>query len=143
MLYEVITLCLQKNYSLLNWQMGGGKPAASYAWAKYNLKQRSARNIFVLSAAISINLTWVPFMEKHKENYIFVKSPADIKKIKPGMFVLLSLSRLTGKSVAASDGKKYKMNLYKFLKEYVITSYSIHYTKLYDTIADHIYRIVI
>ena len=85
-------LCIQKRYSLLNWQMGSGKTAASYAWSKYLMTNRSTRNVFIISAAISIYLTWVPFMKSQNENFIVIESPSDIKKIKSGMFVLVSLS---------------------------------------------------
>jgi len=114
-----LSLCLQKKYSLLNWQMGSGKTAASYAWARFNLEKKALKNIFIISAAISINLTWVPFMKRHNENYILVSSLTDIQNLKPGMFALVSLSQLKDKTVTSQDKNKFPFRLYKFLREYL------------------------
>lgn len=110
---------LQKRYSLLNWEMGSGKTAAAYAWAKYNMTNRFARNIFIISAAISIEMTWISFMQKHSEDFIVIKSLADIQKIKPGMFVLVSLSRLRKTAKSQDKKSKFKVYLYKYLRDYI------------------------
>ena len=43
-------LLLQKNYSILAWQMGGGKTAGAFAWAKW----KPLKNTFVVSASLAI-----------------------------------------------------------------------------------------
>jgi hypothetical protein len=58
-------------------------------------------------------------MKKQKENFIVIESTADIKKIKSGMFVLVSLSRLTGRKVKDSNGGSYRVDLYKYLKDFI------------------------
>ena len=91
----------QKDYSILAWQMGGGKTAGSYAWSKW----KPQRNSFIVSASLAINLTWIPFLKTNGESYKVVKSIADIESIKPGDYVLLSFHFIT----------KYE----KFLKKYI------------------------
>jgi hypothetical protein len=61
----------------------------------------------------------VPFLKKHNENFIFVKTISDFKKITPGCFILLSLPRLTSKPKISPDGHSYKIDLYKFVKDFV------------------------
>lgn len=80
-------LIMQKDFAILNWQQGTGKTAASAVWAR----RTPLRNTFVIGPAIAVNLTWEPFMQMHKKDYINVKSLEDVKRIQPGMFVLVSL----------------------------------------------------
>lgn len=79
-------LIIQKRYSILAWQMGGGKTAGALAWAKY----QPQKNTFVVSASLAINLTWVPFLKNNGIAYKVIKTPKDIREATPGEWLLLS-----------------------------------------------------
>lgn len=95
-------LILQKDYSILAWQMGGGKTAAALSWAQF----KPQRNTFVVSASLAINLTWTSFLQINNIPFVQVKTAKDIESIKQGDYVLLSFSYLT----------KYEKQLKKFVK---------------------------
>jgi len=95
----------QKKYSLLNWQQGSGKSLAGIAWYKYLFEYKNIRNVFIVSDALSINLTWNVFLTNFRQNYIFIKSLNDIYNIKPGQIVIMSFNMLA----------KYQ----RFIKKYV------------------------
>lgn len=97
-------LVLQKKYSILAWQQGSGKSIAAMVWYKYLLENKRVRNVFVVSAAIAIHLTWTQNLEDFGEDYIVIRSLADIQSIKPGQIVLISLNMLS----------KYKHQIQKF-----------------------------
>lgn len=86
----------QKRYSLLNWQQGSGKTGVAYYFGKLQLQRKAVKNVVVLAPANAINLTWVPFMEMNHENYVLITKPAQLEKVKPGDFLLVSLSLLNG-----------------------------------------------
>ncbi len=86
-------LIFQKPYTLLNWQQGSGKTAVAYHYAKH--KEPQTKNTVVLAPAIAIHLTWVPFLERHKEKYIVASKPEHLVDIPKGTFVLLSLTMIT------------------------------------------------
>lgn len=93
---------LQKDYSILNFSMGTGKTPCSFAWSKFV----NTRNVVITSAALAINLTWIPFLETNNVNFVNVKSIKDINNIKDGDYILLSLEYAT----------KYKKQLKGFVK---------------------------
>lgn len=95
-------LLLQKNYSILAWQMGGGKTAGAYAWSKW----KEQKNTFVVSASLAITLTWTPFLKINNERFVVIKNSSDFEKIRPGDYVLLSFYYIT----------KYEKQLKKFIK---------------------------
>jgi len=88
---EDLGLIIQKNFSILAWQMGGGKTAGALAWAKY----KQQRNTFVISASLAINLTWVPFLTKNNIKHRLIKTIEDVYSIEEGEWILLSFDFLT------------------------------------------------
>lgn len=98
---------INKKYDILNWQQGSGKTIAGIAWYHYLLEKTNIRNIFVVSAAISINLTWDVELKKFSENYIKVESLSDINKIKPGQVVLITSGYLI----------KYQKHIKKYIRQ--------------------------
>lgn len=99
-------LVLQKSFSILGWQQGSGKSIAAMAWYKYLLEKKRVRNVFVVSAAIAIHLTWTPNLEHFSEDFIVIRSLVDIRSIKPGQIVLISLNMLS----------KYKRQIQEFIR---------------------------
>jgi hypothetical protein len=99
-------LVMQKRYGILNWQQGSGKTIAAIAWYKRLLEKKSVRNVFVVSAALAIHLTWEVKLEHFGENFIVIRSLKDIESIRPGQVVLVSLNRL----------QKYKRQINKFIR---------------------------
>lgn len=95
-------LILQKDYSILAWQMGGGKTAAALSWAQF----KPQRNTFVVSASLAINLTWTAFLQINNIPFVQVKTAKDIENIKKGDYVLLSFEFLT----------RFEKQLKKFVK---------------------------
>lgn len=96
-------LILQKDYSILAWQQGGGKSAGALAWAKH----KPMKNTFIVSTALAINLTWREVLKVNNIKFIQPKSIAEIESIQPGDFVLLSFEYLT----------KYERHLKKYIKQ--------------------------
>lgn len=100
---------LQRRYSILNWQQGAGKTPATMAWAQYNLQHNHTRVVFVVSAALAINLTWIPFLKQNGVPFVHIQKYSDIKKIRPnsGQFALISTNMVS----------TYKKYLYVFMKQ--------------------------
>jgi len=67
---EDLNRIIQKSYSVLNWQQGAGKTLGGIAWYKYLLSHNKVRNVFIVSAALGINLTWDVKLNDYKEEYI-------------------------------------------------------------------------
>lgn len=99
-------LVMQKRYGILNWQQGSGKTIAAIAWYKRLLEKKAVRNVFVVSAALAIHLTWEEKLAHFGENFILIRSLKDIESIQPGQIVLISLKRL----------QKYKRQIMKYLR---------------------------
>jgi hypothetical protein len=97
-------LILQKQYSILNWQQGGGKTAAAAAWSKF----KPMRNTFVIGPALAISMTWTKFLRLHNKPYVHVTSAKDIRKIKPGMFVIMSLDMVIKYGMERKFGRPLK-----------------------------------
>lgn len=97
-------LVFQKRYALLNWQQGSGKTAVAYHYAKF--KEPYTKNTVVLAPSIAIYMTWEPFLQRCGEDFIIVSRPEHVKNIRPGMFVLVSLTMLS----------EMKISLKKFMK---------------------------
>lgn len=101
--FNDLGLILQKPYAALNWSPGCGKTAAGYAWAKY----QKVRNVFIISPAVSINLTWRTFLEIQNQSFVQIKSLSDINSIKLGQFVIISTEMLV----------RYKKHIRKYVKK--------------------------
>jgi SAM-dependent methyltransferase len=99
-------LVFQKRYALLNWQQGSGKTAVACHYGKYRLLHQSVKNVLILAPSIAVNLTWEPFLERNEESFITLKKPSDVRNIREGQFILLSVSMLD----------KLKRELTKYIK---------------------------
>lgn len=89
-----MNLIFQRRYALLNWQQGSGKTAVAYYYAKYQRRRGYVRNTIVLAPAIAIEMTWEPFLTKHKKRFVRLTCEKDFQKIRPGMFILVSITML-------------------------------------------------
>lgn len=100
-------LILQKPFGILNFQQGSGKTECSIAWFKYLLEHKPIRNVFVVSSAISIKMTWCNRLEQYNIPYVKIDSLKDIKNIKKNDIVLITFNMLT----------KYQKQLKKYIKQ--------------------------
>lgn len=89
-----MNLLFQKRYWLINWQQGSGKTAVVYHFSKYLRIQKKIKNTVVLAPSIAIELTWEPFLTRQKKRFIRITAPSDLENVKPGMYLLVSLSML-------------------------------------------------
>lgn len=87
-----VGLALQKKYSILAWEMGGGKSVAGMAWLTYLKSQ--CKNFFLLAPALAINTTWTERLSLYGFSFIQVECISDMAKIKEGQIVLISYDRL-------------------------------------------------
>lgn len=91
---EDINKLLQKRYSFLQWEQGSGKTFAGIAQMKYRLQYNNIRNAFVVSTAIAINNNWQECLKAYRYDYIRINSYSDIRKIREGQIVLITLDKL-------------------------------------------------
>lgn len=99
-------LTLQKRYAYLQWSQGAGKTVSGTAQGMYRLAHGQTDYVFVVSSAISIETTWAPFLEKYQIPHKVIKSRADLRRVYPGDFVLITLGRV----------KNYKRQIQKIVK---------------------------
>ncbi|WP_182101553.1 SNF2-related protein [Niallia taxi] len=85
---------LMKDYSILNWEQGSGKTLGSIAWLRYMFKKKTIRNVFVVSSAIAISMTWEPKLTDYQQDFIRINRLRDIENIKEGQIVLITLNQL-------------------------------------------------
>lgn len=97
---------LQKDYAILNWQQGSGKTEAAITWMKYIQEYKKPRNVFIVSTAISINMTWVERLTNYGIPFVKIESLKDIQILKCGDIALITFNMLT----------KYKKHLQKYVK---------------------------
>ena len=101
-----LNLILQKRYSLLQWEQGSGKTLAGIATGLYRMQHQHLHSTWVISSAISIRNNWDVVLKNYGLSYVFVERLSDLKKIKPGDFVLLTLNKVS----------QYKKQLSKHMK---------------------------
>lgn len=101
-----INLTLQKRYALLQWEQGSGKTLAGIATGLYRMQNQNIHSTWVVSSAISIRNNWNVVLPDFDIPYVFVKRLADLERIKPGDFVLLTLNMVS----------THKKQLRKYLK---------------------------
>lgn len=97
---------LQKNYSILNWQQGSGKTEAAITWMKYLQEHKKPRNVFIVSTALSINMTWTERLTNYGIPFVKIESLKDIQSLKHGDNALITFNMLI----------KYKKHLQKYVK---------------------------
>ncbi|MCK9198449.1 MAG: N-6 DNA methylase [Bacilli bacterium] len=82
---------LQKDYGFLQWERGTGKTITGTAQALYRLKNNDINNVIVIAPSIAIKGTWDECMESYGIDYILISKLNDLKKIKKGQIVLMTL----------------------------------------------------
>lgn len=91
-----LNLVLQKHYHLLQWEQGGGKTLAGISTGQYRMKYQGARNVWVVSSAISIKNNWdLVFKNYGMTNYRMIRSLADLDMVRDGEFVIITLNMLS------------------------------------------------
>ena len=91
-----LNLVLQKRYHLLQWEQGGGKTLAGIITGRYRMIYQGARNVWVVSSAISIKNNWdlvLPnySIEGHSIPYRMIRRLSDLDAVQDGEFVLITL----------------------------------------------------
>lgn len=89
-----INLILQKQYGMLQWEQGSGKTLAGIAVGLYRMERQNVHSTWVVSSAISIRNNWDVVLKNYNIQYTFVERLADLRHIRPGDFVLLTLNKL-------------------------------------------------
>lgn len=91
-----LNLVLQKHYHLLQWEQGGGKTLAGISTGRYRMERQGARNVWVVSSAISIKNNWdLVFKNYGMTNYRMIRSLADLDAVQDGEFVIITLNMLS------------------------------------------------
>lgn len=91
-----LNLILQKRYHLLQWEQGGGKTLAGIATGRYRMERQGARNVWVVSTAISIKNNWdLVFKNYGMTNYRMIRTLTDLDEVRDGEFVIITLSMLS------------------------------------------------
>lgn len=91
-----LNLVLQKHYHLLQWEQGGGKTLAGIATGRYRMERQGARNVWVVSTAISIKNNWdLVFKNYGMTNYRMIRTLADLDEVKDGEFIIITLNMLS------------------------------------------------
>ncbi len=91
-----LNLVLQKHYHLLQWEQGGGKTLAGIATGRYRMERQGARNVWVVSTAISIKNNWdLVFRNYGMSNYRMIRTLADLDEVRDGEFVIITLNMLS------------------------------------------------
>ena len=90
-----INLMLQKRYGMLQWEQGSGKTLAAIAMGLYRMRNQGIHSTWVVSSAISIRNNWDVVLPNYGLSYVFVERLADMNRIKPGDFVLVTLNKLS------------------------------------------------
>ena len=90
-----INLTLQKRYALLQWEQGSGKTLAGIATGLYRMQNQNVHSTWVVSSAISIRNNWDVVLANYDLPYVFVKRLADLERVRPGDFVLLTLNKVS------------------------------------------------
>ncbi len=89
-----INLMLQKRYGMLQWEQGSGKTLAAIAMGLYRMEKQGIHSTWVVSSAISIRNNWDVVLPNYGLSYVFLERIEDLKRIKPGDFVLVTLNKL-------------------------------------------------
>jgi len=99
-------LCLQKNYAYLHWSQGAGKTVSGTAQGMYRLAHGQTDYVIVVSSAISIETTWAPFLATYRIPHRVIRKRADLRRVFPGDFILITLGRV----------KNYQRQIQKIVK---------------------------
>lgn len=89
-----INQVIQKRYSLLQWEQGSGKTLAGIAVGLYRMLYQKLYCTWVVSSAISIRNNWDIVLPNYNLPYVAIERLADLERIRPGDFVLITLNKL-------------------------------------------------
>ena len=101
-----INKVLQKKYALLQWGQGSGKTLAGISASIFRMKYQNAYCTFVVSNAISIKNNWNIVLEDYNLSHIIITRLSDLKNIKQGDFVIITLNMVV----------KYRKQIKKWIK---------------------------
>lgn len=95
-----LNFILQKHYHLLQWEQGGGKTLAGLITGMYRMLYQGARNVWVVSSAISIKNNWDLVLPNYSVNgshipYRMIRRLADLDAVQDGELVLITLDMLS------------------------------------------------
>ena len=89
-----INRILQKKYGLLQWEQGSGKTLAAIAASTFRMEQQGIYAAWVVSSAISIRNNWDVVLANYGLPYVFINRLEDLKRIRAGDFVLITLNKM-------------------------------------------------
>lgn len=89
-----LNLVLQKRYTLLQWEQGCGKTLAGISTGQYRMQRQRARNVWVVSTAISIKNNWDLMLDNYSIPYRMIKKLSDLDAVEDGEFVIVTLNML-------------------------------------------------
>lgn len=95
-----LNLILQKHYHLLQWEQGGGKTLAGIITGLYRMNYQGARNVWVVSSAISIKNNWDLVLPNYSINslpiqYRMIRRLSDLDAVQDGEFVIITLNMVS------------------------------------------------
>ncbi len=90
-----INLVIQKRYALLQWEQGSGKTLAGIAMGLYRMEHQGVHSTWVVSSAISIRNNWNVVLKSYGLPFVFVERLKDLDRVRPGIFVLLTLNKVS------------------------------------------------
>lgn len=102
-----VNLTLQKRYAFLQWEQGSGKTPAAIFTGKHRVEMGAVHSIWVISSAISIRNNWDVILKGAGFSYVFVERLADLQRIRPGDFVILTLNKVS----------QYKKQIGRYIKQ--------------------------
>ena len=102
-----VNLTLQKRYAFLQWEQGSGKTPAAIFTGKQRVEMGAVHSIWVISSAISIRNNWDVILKGAGFSYVFVERLADLQRIRPGDFVILTLNKVS----------QYKKQIGRYIKQ--------------------------
>lgn len=102
-----VNLTLQKRYAFLQWEQGSGKTPAAIFTGQHRVEMGAVHSIWVISSAISIRNNWDVILKGAGFSYVFVERLADLQRIRPGDFVILTLNKVS----------QYKKQIGRYIKQ--------------------------
>lgn len=95
-----LNLILQKHYHLLQWEQGGGKTLAGIITGLYRMIYQGARNVWVVSTAISIKNNWDLVLPNYSIEglpipYRMIRRLSDLDAVQDGEFVIITLNMVS------------------------------------------------
>lgn len=90
-----LNLVLQKHYTLLQWEQGGGKTLAGISTGQYRMQRQGAQNVWVVSTAISIKNNWDLMLNNYSIPYRMIRNLSDLDAVEDGEFVIITLNILS------------------------------------------------